>query len=75
MVAEEMKSYPEIDLCWKEVGLSFQVQFIKKNYQENINMEDSADNERRPAQYTTQHTTQSTTQYTTQKLTEAQNMI
>ena len=30
MVAEEMKSYPEIDLCWKEVGLSFQVQFIKK---------------------------------------------
>ena len=37
-------------------------------------MEDSADNERRPAQYTTQHTTQSTTQYTTQKLTEAQNM-
>lgn len=75
MVAEEMKSYPEIDLCWKEVGLSFQVQFIKKNYQENTNMEDSADNERRPAQYTTQHTTQSTTQYTTQKLTEAQNMI
>ena len=75
MGAEEMKSYPEIDLCWKEVGLSFQVQFIKKNYQENTNMEDSADNERRPAQYTTQHTTQSTTQYTTQKLTEAQNMI
>ena len=55
----------------KEVGLSFQVQFIKKNYQENTNMEDSADNERRPAQ----STTQSTTQYTTQKLTEAQNMI
>ena len=71
MVAEEMKSYPEIDLCWKEVGLSFEVQFIKKNYQENTNMEDSAENERRPAQCTTQ----STTQYTTQKLTEAQNMI
>ena len=75
MVAEEMKSYPEIDLCWKEVGLSFQVQFVKKNYQENTNMEDSADNERRPAQSTTQSTAQSTTQYTTQKLTEAQNMI
>ena len=44
-------------------------------YTNVINMEDSADNERRPAQYTTQHTTQSTTQYTTQKLTEAQNMI
>lgn len=23
MVAEEMKSYPEIDLCWKEVGFVF----------------------------------------------------
>lgn len=63
MVAEEMESYPEIDLRWKEIGL----QFIKKNYQENTKMEDSADNERIP--------TQSTTQYTTHKLTEAQNMI
>lgn len=71
MVAEEMKSYPEIDLCWKEIGLSFQVQFIKKNYQENTNMEDSIDNEQR----STQSTTQSTTQYTTHKLSEAQNMI
>ena len=70
MVAEEMKSYPEIDLCWKEVGLSFQVQFIKKNYQENTNMEDSADNER--SGHLLPSTTQSTTQSTTipQKLTK-----
>lgn len=35
LVAEEMKSYPEIELRWREVGLSFQVQFIKRNYREN----------------------------------------
>ena len=32
LVAEEMKEYPEIELQWKEVGLSFQVQFIKKDF-------------------------------------------
>lgn len=31
LVAEEQKAYPEIDFQWKEVGMSFQVQFIKKN--------------------------------------------
>ncbi len=30
VVAEEMKHYPEIELRWQEIGLSFQVQFIKK---------------------------------------------
>lgn len=35
LVAEEMKNYPEIALQWKEVGLSFQVQFVKKNYEDN----------------------------------------
>ena len=34
LVAEEMKGYPEIELRWKEVGLSFQVQFVKKNCEE-----------------------------------------
>lgn len=32
LVAEEMKAYPDIEFKWKEVGLSFQVQFIKRNY-------------------------------------------
>ena len=36
LIAEELKVYPEIDFLWKEVGLSFQIQFIKKNYQEEI---------------------------------------
>ena len=32
LVAQELREYPEIELKWREVGLSFQVQFIKKNY-------------------------------------------
>ena len=32
LVAEELKQYPEIVFRWREVGLSFQVQFIKKSY-------------------------------------------
>ena len=67
MVAEEMKSYPEIDLRWKEIGLSFQVQFVKKDYKEDVRIGDGVGNERETTQYTTQ--------YTTQKLTEAQNLI
>ena len=30
LVSQEMKEYPDIDLRWCEVGLSFQVQFMKK---------------------------------------------
>ena len=33
LIAEELKKYPEIGFNWKEVGLSFQVQFIKLNFQ------------------------------------------
>lgn len=32
LVAEDMKEYPNIELRWKEVGLSFQVQFVKKTF-------------------------------------------
>jgi predicted HTH transcriptional regulator len=28
LISDELKSYPEIDFTWKEVGLSFQIQFI-----------------------------------------------
>lgn len=31
LVSLELRKYPGIELKWKEVGLSFQVQFIKKN--------------------------------------------
>jgi len=34
LIADELKDYPNIGLRWKEVGLSFQVQFVKLNYVE-----------------------------------------
>ena len=32
LIADELKEYPQIEFRWKEVGLSFQVQFIKLDY-------------------------------------------
>lgn len=32
LIADEMKKYPQIEFRWKEVGLSFQVQFVKRDY-------------------------------------------
>lgn len=32
LIADEMKKYPNIELRWREVGLSFQVQFIKRDF-------------------------------------------
>lgn len=32
LIADELKAYPTIELRWKEVGLSFQVQFVKRNF-------------------------------------------
>ena len=32
LIADEMKEYPNIELRWREVGLSFQVQFVKKDF-------------------------------------------
>ena len=32
LISDELKEYPEIDFKWREVGLSFQVQFIKLNF-------------------------------------------
>lgn len=36
LIADEIGEYPEIEMRWKEVGLSFQVQFVKKNYGDNV---------------------------------------
>ena len=35
LIADELKEYPNIELRWKEVGLSFQVQFV--NMSHNLN--------------------------------------
>lgn len=31
LIASEVKKYPNIDLKWKEIGLSFQVQFVRRD--------------------------------------------
>lgn len=36
LIADELKEYPNIELRWKEVGLSFQVQLVKLDYQKNV---------------------------------------
>ncbi|MCL2154668.1 MAG: putative DNA binding domain-containing protein [Leptospirales bacterium] len=36
LIADELKDYPQIGFRWKEVGLSFQVQFVKLDYGETI---------------------------------------
>lgn len=33
LISDELKSYPEIEFKWFEKGLSFQVQFIKKDFE------------------------------------------
>jgi hypothetical protein len=35
LIAGELKEYPDIEFRWKEVGLSFQVQFVKLNYKDH----------------------------------------
>lgn len=36
LIADELKDYPEIEFYWKEVGLSFQVQFRKLNFAKKL---------------------------------------
>ena len=36
LIADELKNYPDIVFQWKEVGLSFQVQFINRMYSAKI---------------------------------------
>ncbi len=35
LIADELKAYPEIEFKWFEKGLQFQVQFLKKDYNQN----------------------------------------
>jgi predicted HTH transcriptional regulator len=34
LIAEELQDYPHIDLRWREVGMSFQVQFARLNFEQ-----------------------------------------
>lgn len=35
LIADELKKYPNIELRWKEVGLSFQAQSVRLDYLQN----------------------------------------
>ncbi|MDR2233224.1 MAG: putative DNA binding domain-containing protein [Tannerella sp.] len=40
LIASELKAYPRIRLQWKEVGMSFQVQFIKRDFEEGQELQE-----------------------------------
>ncbi len=45
LIADEMKEYPNIELKWREVGLSFQVQFVKSDFTPTVDEGVNANNE------------------------------
>jgi predicted HTH transcriptional regulator len=44
LISDELKDYPNIELRWKEVGLSFQLQFVKLDYVERQDYPESTSN-------------------------------
>jgi predicted HTH transcriptional regulator len=44
LISDELKDYPNIELRWKEVGLSFQLQFVKLDYVEGQDYPESISN-------------------------------
>jgi len=43
LIAQDLKDYPEIEFKWKETGLQFQVQFIKKEYGQQQELQQESD--------------------------------
>lgn len=41
IIAEELRSYPDIELKWFESGLQFQVQFVRKNFHPAVQVTES----------------------------------
>ncbi len=41
IIAEELRSYPDIELKWFERGLQFQVQFVRKNFHPAVQVTES----------------------------------
>jgi len=39
LIAKEMQAYPEIELSWKEPGITFRVTFTSKNFQQKQEMQ------------------------------------
>ncbi|MDR1161980.1 MAG: putative DNA binding domain-containing protein [Tannerellaceae bacterium] len=68
LIANELKEYPQIDFRWREVGLSFQVQFVKLNYvaKQELDQDTMQDTVQVTMQDTMQVTMQDTVQDTVQ---------
>ena len=45
LIKEELKSYPEIELSWKEPGIAFRVTFTNKNYEQQQELQQEFKNE------------------------------
>jgi ATP-dependent DNA helicase RecG len=43
LIADGLKDYPEIEFKWHETGLQFQVQFIKKDIQQQLELQQESD--------------------------------
>jgi ATP-dependent DNA helicase RecG len=43
LISDELKDYPEIEFRWHETGLQFQVQFIKKDIQQQLELQQESD--------------------------------
>ena len=52
LIKEELQTYPEIELSWKEPGIAFRVTFINKNYQQQQELQHELQHE---LQYELQH--------------------
>lgn len=58
-----IKKYPQIDFRWREIGLSFQVQFVKLDYVAEHVLEQDRDGEQRELQRELQRESNSPTMY------------
>jgi predicted HTH transcriptional regulator len=45
LIADELRDYPRIDFRWREVGLSFQVQFVRLDYEAQQELEHELEHE------------------------------
>jgi predicted HTH transcriptional regulator len=67
LIKEELQSYPEIELSWKEPGIAFRVTFTNKNYQQQQELQQELQHElQHELQYELQHELQYELQYESQ---------
>jgi len=45
LIKEELQTYPETELSWKEPGIAFRVTFTNKNYKQQLELQDELQHE------------------------------